>query len=430
MIKKISHINLAVFKNFVWKDEILIENQKKKLKFFDKINIMYGRNYSGKTTLSRIFRAMETGNLSDRYEKPSFTVSFEGGTEVTQDTFRKQKHEKTIRVFNEDFVRENLKFITNSDDNIAPFTVLGEKNIQIEKEIEDIKNRIGSDEEGKETGLYAQYKKARDKFYKSKSDFNRDNKALDELLHDKATRGNDNIKDNKEYGNPRFTIIKLKEHLDKFIIKKPLLLTENQRSAYIETLKEEGLSRLAISSALSLEFQSLADNAKNIVTQDIGKSDKIYELLDDPNVNRWVDEGRKLHETNPSLCFFCGNEIASERWVALKKHFDEKSDELKSEIDDLIPKINARKISVSLIDERKVYSVFRQNLNLVDKELKLLIKEYNDSLDSLVRQINDRKNNLFIQLRLSVRRMSLRIWHRYGKITGTYATILMNTRKL
>lgn len=30
---------------------------------FKRLNILYGRNYSGKTTLSRIFRALETGLL-------------------------------------------------------------------------------------------------------------------------------------------------------------------------------------------------------------------------------------------------------------------------------------------------------------------------------------------------------------------------------
>lgn len=44
---------------------------------------MYGRNYSGKKTLSRTLRALELGDLSDKYEKPDFDVSIKNEPEVT-----------------------------------------------------------------------------------------------------------------------------------------------------------------------------------------------------------------------------------------------------------------------------------------------------------------------------------------------------------
>ncbi|MDR3114186.1 MAG: AAA family ATPase, partial [Treponema sp.] len=66
MIKKISTINrLAVFDNFKWDKSVLYPNLKPVS--FSEINILYGRNYSGKTTLSRILRAFETGLISDKY---------------------------------------------------------------------------------------------------------------------------------------------------------------------------------------------------------------------------------------------------------------------------------------------------------------------------------------------------------------------------
>ena len=96
MISKIKTIkNLAVFQNFKWdksvlsKDNIPLE--------FKRINIFYGRNYSGKTTLSRIFRAMETGELSDKYETPHFCVTIKGESEVTSNN--PKSHSKKIRVF-------------------------------------------------------------------------------------------------------------------------------------------------------------------------------------------------------------------------------------------------------------------------------------------------------------------------------------------
>ena len=80
-IKKIDSIkNMAVFQDFHWTSSVRDEGNN--VAEFKKINILYGRNYSGKTTLSRIFRAMETGSISDKYASPEFQLSFNGGKKL------------------------------------------------------------------------------------------------------------------------------------------------------------------------------------------------------------------------------------------------------------------------------------------------------------------------------------------------------------
>ncbi|MGC6409018.1 AAA family ATPase, partial [Bisgaard Taxon 45] len=57
-IKKFDYIrNLAVFRNFSW--DTNLRDKGNNIINFSNINIIYGRNYSGKTTLSRVFRALE-----------------------------------------------------------------------------------------------------------------------------------------------------------------------------------------------------------------------------------------------------------------------------------------------------------------------------------------------------------------------------------
>ena len=73
MIKKIGTIkHFAVFENYNW-DLSSTDKNGRPLKF-EKINILYGRNYSGKTTLSRIFRSLETGQLPDNYDDPQYEL--------------------------------------------------------------------------------------------------------------------------------------------------------------------------------------------------------------------------------------------------------------------------------------------------------------------------------------------------------------------
>ena len=63
-IKKIDIMNFGSFKNYTW-----INRDTE----FKSVNIIYGRNYSGKTTLSRIFKCLEDKELHNDYENPQFT---------------------------------------------------------------------------------------------------------------------------------------------------------------------------------------------------------------------------------------------------------------------------------------------------------------------------------------------------------------------
>ena len=75
-INKIQMIKrMAVFHDFNWDSSI--RDYGNNIAEFRKINIIYRRNYSGKTILSRIFRALETGVVSDKYENPEFSLLLE-----------------------------------------------------------------------------------------------------------------------------------------------------------------------------------------------------------------------------------------------------------------------------------------------------------------------------------------------------------------
>lgn len=117
MIKKIKSINkLAVFNGFDW-DTSAVEADGSPMSF-GKINIFYGRNYSGKTTLSRIFRAFETHELPDKYDLPEFSLALQDNTTLTHESI--STHNMEIRVFNEDFVRANLRFLIDPNNLVVP----------------------------------------------------------------------------------------------------------------------------------------------------------------------------------------------------------------------------------------------------------------------------------------------------------------------
>lgn len=209
MITKINSVkNVAVFKNFDWNSSVIKMGNVVDLK---KINILFGRNYAGKTSLSRIFRAMETKSLT-AYANPEFSLQFEDGSSRTQDNYKVS--EDVVRVFNEDFIKENLAFISNPLENIKPFAILGE-NTSINLEIQKIKKELGcKDLEKGLSGLYKELDEAKNnasEVKKKKENFGSD---LEKKLKDKASVDKKrSIKYQEKFGEINYNIQKLKNDL-------------------------------------------------------------------------------------------------------------------------------------------------------------------------------------------------------------------------
>ncbi len=363
MIKKVSINNLAVFQGFDWDKEVVDEQGT--VCAFRAINVIYGRNYSGKTSLSRILRAMETGELSDKYQNPSFSVTFADGSMSDHNSLI--SHGKKIRVFNEDFVRDNLRFTINPDESIEPFAILGDDNNKIEKEIEAIESELGSKESGKETGLYAQQTTTKTKFNKASQERKKAIDALEKQLSDKATGRKIGIKYKPErFGDQNYNIQKLRTDIETVLDANYRPPNDKQLAQCEKLITEKNLQPIPPFRRPSLNIASLADKAEVLVTKKISESNKIEELIKDAVMNRWVNDGRIHHKGKRTNCAFCGNPISEDRWSKLEMHFDEESEKLEKDIVSLIAQIDAEKNSVTSalsINNALFYSSFHGRLD-------------------------------------------------------------------
>ena len=394
-IKKIDSIkNMAVFHDFEWEESV--KDKADQVVFLGTINILYGRNYSGKTTLSRILRAMETREISENFENPSFNVVFGDGTQITEKDL--MNHDKEIRVFNQDFIRDNLHFISNPDDNIEPFAILGDLNNKIEREIEELENELGSNEEENQTGLYAQRLTTNSIFEKARQDYEEAKKKLDKQLNDKATNRNIGIKYRSEkFGDQNYNIRKLRDDIKTVLQENNQPLSDEQAAQYDKLISEQTLDTIFPFHAPSLNFLNLVDKAESLITKQIGESDKIDELVRNAVLNRWADEGRELHKNKRDNCAFCGNPITDDRWIILEKHFDKESETLKNDIDALIAEIDANKEKASSalkIEKSYFYSRFHKKIDQVDEALTTNLGKFLESLDVLSTQLQERKDSI------------------------------------
>jgi len=397
MVTKIKSIsNFAIFKDFEW-DKYVVETNGKPVNF-KAINIIYGRNYSGKTTLSRIVRSLETGKIPDKYDNPQFCVTLDD-TEITQSTL--SSHSKTIRVFNEDFVKENLKFITNPDEEIESFAVLGDDNNEIEKQIDKIKDELGKNKEGEEkTGLYKQQENNNKEYATANENYQRAQSLLDSQLSKKATDRNQGIKYKSNiYGDVNYNVAKLRSDIETVSGNDYSSLTDEKQTELYQLIKEIKKEEIRPLNDIMTNYINLSNKTKELVERKIGVSEKIEELIKDAILNRWVKEGRSLHrERNRTVCAFCGNTITSNRWDELDKHFDEESDKLEKGIDALILSIQDEQSTIEkwfTADESIFYSKFYNSIDTLNTFYIQMLEKCKLSLNSFITQLNARKDDLF-----------------------------------
>ncbi len=265
-------INFAVFDDFDWNANV--RDKGNNIAEFKELNIIYGRNYSGKTTLSRIFRSLEKGELDEKYPGATFEFEHTGTDRMCHLDVANCSYD--IRVYNRDYVTENLKFLIDEDGSIKPFAILGESNVQIETEIIIKEGLLGS--EADEKGFKFELKQKTDEYQKIKSDKENAESALDTKLRNKA---NKSIKTNALYNEVTYNINKIKGDIGTILNNKLPLLKEEDVEAKKKLLKEESKNNVTLITRFNSSFDSLYNKSKQLLAEEIKPTESIQELLND-----------------------------------------------------------------------------------------------------------------------------------------------------
>lgn len=395
-IKKIDSIkNMAVFRDFQWSSSV--RDGGNNIAEFKKINIFYGRNYSGKTTLSRILRALETGSISEKYNSPEFKLTFGGGSNTKQNSLN--NHGQVVRVFNEDFVKDNLRFIVDDEKTINSFAILGENNAKLEEEIVKHETELGNDEEksgllGKLLGAERTLKEARDKHSNKSSE-------LETKLRDKSNKAGTGIKHNKTFGDANYNVSRIKTDITTVTNDNYSSISDEQISKFQDLLREEPKPEMPESSSLGLQYSAIALKGKELIEKKIQASDPIQELLNDAALATWVRTGRGYHKEKRNTCAFCGNDLSKDLWEKLDKHFNQQSEDLRKALDNLLGSIEheqSRIPNLLKIRSSDFYSNFTTDVDLLAQQLSAQSSSFFESLDSIKEQIEERKKDIFTPL--------------------------------
>lgn len=390
MFSQIDITSFGSFTSLNWKKSL--RDSGNNVQDFKRLNILYGRNYSGKTTLSRVFRAMETGHMPLNYMGSTFTVRGDKG-DVTQAGIT--SHGYDVRVYNRDFVSENLSFLINQTigGEIKTFAIVGEKNKEIENAIAAIQSKLGSIEA--KAGLRHELeikKKERDR-----TKGNHRN-SLDALEGKLRTHANDNIKQNRAYGPAVYNIDSIKKDIT--AIKKAGFkpLTTEEQAAKVNLLKQDALPDITETVSISLGFNSIKKVAEELLSRSIKPTQAIQELLNESALQAWVKEGIPLHRDKRGTCAFCRQDLPHDIWQILDSHFSKESSDLELSIDSCLTSINREVQTISgflPLTGDKFYPEEKISFESSKKSLTDFLKVYKEDLEGLNIALDSRKKSLF-----------------------------------
>lgn len=358
---------------------------------FRRLNIIYGRNYSGKTTLSRIFKCIEDNCLHGDYADCNFSITTDNGTVVTHTNLPAFGAANKIRVYNSDFVRENLSWLHNIDGSIKPFTVLGAINVEIEKKIKEIDDQLGSIETkagiiwdlAEKTRIAMQSITAHDEL----------SYDIENRLRNKARE----IKDNANlYDYPTYNITWIKKDIP--VATEKAILTEEQITEKKKLLREESKGTIARLPETKPNFASYLTQTEALLQKQIKPSQPITELINDNLLQEWVRLGIDKHKGKRTTCGFCGNALPADLWNKLDAHFSKESEEMRNQIKIKIQELEKAKQSLDAylsLDKDRFYSSINPKFYALHKKWVVCTKSYSKNIEKLVNLLKERESDIF-----------------------------------
>ena len=380
-IRKISKLkNFGIFHDFSWSADT---------PEFQKFNLIYGWNRSGKTTLSRAFASCEKKCVYDEEifkqypEHGKFEIILDNNTKIKETDV--DTGTLPVKVFNQDFIDENISF----DPSIPskPIVYISAKDIQSQKDLKQLK--IDKDKFDKEFENTKGNKKIKkniiDNFLSGLG------REIANALFDKSY--------NKTKVENKINSIEIDDFPNKILSSKD---KKNTQDIIISKIK----NTLPPTKKLEVfDYKSIVKEV-NILLQKKVVSDTLKRLKDplnneiDQDLNTWVKQGFEIHKSKKQLdkCFFCDNKINEDMFNKLEKHFSKDYEELQKSIKSLINVLEEQSGLEEIAQENhELYPDLKGEYEDNAKTCNQIIKEHKQLVQGYKRLLEEKHKNPFAQ---------------------------------
>lgn len=413
MITKLVKLKkFGIYKSFSWSEE---------LGEFKKKNLIYGWNYSGKTTLSKLFQTLEFKGSKQYFANPEFSFEYSDNNGNVPGTITNSNYKEApylFKVFNSQYIKD--VFISDDMDlDFQPISFyLGDESGELDKQIKSLVNYNEI--------LVDRKEKLRASFIE---EFEKYDKKTGSKFTDKAKEIRDNYLDGKlnrdDFNLSHFRKIakKVKQNLSVYTLSNDERgKTKNEATSVnkYEPQKDDYI--------LVERLKGLVESVRVILEDSAPKAIPFPELDEDRELFQWVQTGVKLHE-NETNCKFCTKELPENRIQDLNSYYSKKLKEIQALIDTTTNEIESEKqklklkfpdkknlgdnyqndYSKAIEDFDKAATIYREQLKLLENDLKRKPNSYFSpisatsielvSLDPALQTINDsiKKHNSWLE---------------------------------
>ncbi|RIK08345.1 MAG: hypothetical protein DCC49_09030 [Acidobacteria bacterium] len=358
-----------MFRDFTWPSD---------LTEFGRFNLIYGWNGSGKTTISRVLRALETRTAPSRGQ----VIVRIDGQDVSGDEFPQAT--LPVRVFNRDFVAENVFSVEGGE--LRPIYVFGKESVEKQKELDRLTDRKATAE--------ADLSLSKSKKQNAENDF--DKFCIDRAKVVKDTLRSSGSNPYNDYDKARYRQRAQEMVADDDVSAHSLAETErdNLRAQHQATQKPK-VDEVTFAFP---DFAGISARASELLTATV-LSAAIRPLKDDPTLSEWTRDGLTLHrDRKAEQCLFCEQSLPSDRLATLEAHFNAEYEGLMQLLDEQVSALQDASTDVSKLKlpvREKIYDDLGAKYDEAAISLTNAVSATKSFLDAVVEALTDKRNRPF-----------------------------------
>lgn len=370
-LTRISRIRgMCVFRDFTWPTD---------LPDFDRYNLIYGWNGSGKTTISGVLRMLQA---KQRIDSGEVTLRLDG-VDVPGHEFPDANVQ--IRVFSRHFIEAN---VFRSEGSLDPIYVLGEESVEKQKQIEELRAQLVAKRQ--------ELQSARGR--KTAADNSLDSHCVDqarlikELLRSPGANPYNNY-NKTNYRDKAEQFAELDDVTDK-------LLDEDERDRLTKQTKASPKASIDEVTYDPPDLVNLRDRLRILLGTTV-VSEIIEALRDDEELSGWVYSGLSLHNQRESpTCLFCNQPLPPNRIEQLEKHFSDEYAAGLAAIDRFVEELDGhieRCKAFELPNKAELYEHLQAQYTIAEADARQALTAIADYLALLRKAAETKKSAMFSQ---------------------------------
>ena len=296
-----------------------------------------------------------------------------------------------VRVFNRDFVEENVFFESKST---KPITYVSKEDIASARELKELRQTESS---------LTQESSVVQRDWEKKSD-EKENFGRRTAKQIKEALG---INAGDRYRN--YNIATLKESIESTGIENFKELSSEEYDQKMNLIRSEPLKILECLPEYDFDLQFKGRTLRGFpeISEEISIllghsviSETIKRLEEDDGVNRWVEKGFRLHrdKNEKKKCLFCQNELEAGFLESLSKHFSNDYKNLQRDIESFIRSLSSLKKENISEEDQNITVEIRDEYRNKENKLNAVQEEINNWIDQITNKLEEKRKNPFLSM--------------------------------